>query len=184
MNSTVIDDLQAPAAWASWESLLKDAYIQAAASPDPSTQNGAALVATHPARPGGGIVIADTWSVNRFPDGVAYLPERWERPLKYAIIEHAERNSIFAAARSGISTDGLVMVCPWAACADCARAIIQAGITSLVTHRQAHDRSPQSWRDSIAVAFEMLDEAGVSVQMIDAVLDAPTVRHTGQLWTP
>jgi dCMP deaminase len=171
--------------WAGWSELMADAYRHATASPDPSTQNAAVLVNLDPARPGGAVPLAATWAVNEFPHGVAYTPARFERPLKYAVIEHAERGAVYNAARSGIATDGLAMLCPWAACADCARAIICAGVTTLVTHRQAHDRSPQNWLDSIAIAFEMLAEAGVTVTVLDlADLGAPEVRHTGQIWTP
>lgn len=61
-------------------------------------------------------------------------PKRWERPTKYLYVEHAERNAIFNAAREGVSTAGC-----WAflnyepsPCADCARALIQAGIVRIL----------------------------------------------------
>lgn len=61
-------------------------------------------------------------------------PVRWARPLKYQFVEHAERNAIYNAAREGKSTLGL-----WAflnyrpqPCADCARALIQAGIIHIL----------------------------------------------------
>jgi dCMP deaminase len=158
--------------------LLRRAYVAALNSPDPSTQNGALLVAPD------GQVLLDAW--NDFPKGVKQTPERWERPLKYKIIEHAERNVIYAAAREGIATEGTTMVCAWAACPDCARAIIQAGVVKLVTHQQAFDRSPSFWSTEIAVAFEMLNEAGVGIEWFDGEIggiDRPLL-HTGQLWRP
>jgi dCMP deaminase len=61
-------------------------------------------------------------------------PVRWARPLKYQFVEHAERNAIFNAARIGVKTEGC-----WAfmnfmptPCADCARALIQAGIVKII----------------------------------------------------
>ena len=145
-------------------------------SPDPSTQNGAILISAD-----GEMLSAE---VNRFPDGVKETPERWQRPLKYKIIEHAERNAIFAAGRAGIKTDGLIMVACWATCTDCARAIIQSGIKLLVTHKQAYDRSPESWKTDIDLALQMLKEAGVEVVMYDGEIGVKRLRHSGELWNP
>ena len=76
------------------------------------------------------------------------------------------------------------MVCPWAACSDCARAIIQSGVKKLVTHKQAGDRSPPFWKEEIKVAFEMLNEAKVEIVLFDGKVDGPEVRHSGEVWTP
>lgn len=158
--------------------LLWATYMHATHSPDPSTQNAAVLF-----DPDTGLPVGE-WHYNAFPRGVECTDERWERPAKYLYVEHAERRAIYAAARVGIATEGLAMACPWAACADCARAIIEAGIVLLLTHRQAHDRSPQFWLDSIGPAMTMLAEAGVKVEYHDGLLCAPEVRHSGELWNP
>lgn len=159
-----------------WKALLKTAYEKAKESEDPSTQNAALLV-----NDAGNILVAD---INRFPDGVITSKERWERPLKYKFVEHAERNVCYISAKQGIKTEGLTMVCPWAACSDCARAIIQSGIIRLVTHQQAHERSPEFWAKEIEIAFTMLKEAGVEVVMYNGTIGVKGVLHTGQLWTP
>lgn len=161
-----------------WRDLLRHAYQLSKASLDPSTQNGAVLVNEQGRLMGG--------DHNRFPEGVnTNHPSRWERPLKYKFIEHAERNVIYMSARRGVKTEGLTMVCPWAACAECARAIIQAGINQLVTHKQAHDRTPDRWKKEIDVAFEMLGEAGVKVIVYDGEIDGVhDVLHTGEYWSP
>lgn len=157
--------------------LLKEAYRVALKSPDPSTQNAALLVTDN------GTILSAAY--NCFPNNVLYTPERLERPLKYKIIEHAERNSIYTAARHGISTSGLTMVCPWAACTDCARGIIQAGIKRLITHKQAGDRSPDFWRQEIDIANQMLSEAGVEILSFDGEVGfTKTVLHSGQRWSP
>lgn len=97
-----------------WKELLKIAYEKAKESEDSSTQNAALLV-----NDAGNVLVAD---INRFPDGViTNKEERWERPLKYKFIEHAERNVCYISAKRGIKTEGLTMVCPWAACSDCER---------------------------------------------------------------
>lgn len=122
---------------------------------------------------------------NHFPKGVKETPERWERPLKYAFVEHAERNCLFEAAKRGGLNDKLTMYCCWAACADCARAIIQMGIKEVVTHHDptAPERfgmpTSQSWLDSIKVAMTMFEEAGVKIRWIDEKL-GNKVRFNGQ----
>jgi deoxycytidylate deaminase len=152
---------------------------------DPSTQNAAVLIEPYEMDEPGGKVYSETYAINQFPYGVHALPERWERPLKYRYVEHAERGAIYKAARYGIPTEELVMVCPWMACTDCARALILAGIPMLVTHKQAYDRSPTSWIDDLKIAKQMLSEAGVSVEMVDAPkLGAPPVLHSGEVWEP
>lgn len=160
--------------------LLAHAYRLAEHSRDPSTQCGAVVVGFD------GEILAD--GINEFPRGVEYTDDRWERPLKYQVIEHAERNAIYDAAIRGVCTAGLTMVAPWAACADCARAIIQSGITTLVRHQDASDRSPANWVESIAIADTMLHEADIEIiDIIGGVIpwgENFKVLHTGQLWTP
>ena len=158
---------------------MKMCYGQALSSPDPSTQNAAVLC--HP----DGRYIWATRSRNEFPSGVVSTAARWERPMKYSLVEHAERNSIYTAARLGIATDGLTMVCPWAACADCARGIIQAGIRRLVTHSPEDVPRSDHWDISIDTAMTMLDEAGVTVEYIFGPIGGlPPILRNGELFTP
>lgn len=158
---------------------LYEAYRIATYSPDPSTQNAAILVKED------GMVLAE--AINEFPRGVQYTDERWERPLKYKIVEHAERNAIYKAARQGIRCDNATIIAPWAACSDCARAIIQSGVTRLVRHKEASHRSPEFWQAEIEVADMMLAEAFIEV--IDVVgkispEDKLELRHSGEIWYP
>lgn len=167
-----------------WEYYLKHAYIEAVKSPDSSTQNGALLLNPYFLDEGLDRALKSK-DHNRFPDGVKCLDERWGRPSKYKFIEHAERNAIFKAARRGLVTADSVMVCPWAACSDCARAIIQSGVSVLVTHKQSHDKSPPFWQEEINYAFQMFKEAGIKVEMFDGkIKDAPTIMHSGKKWNP
>jgi len=93
-------------------------------------------------------------------------PERQQRPEKYYWFEHAERNAIYNAARIGVSTKGctIYMSCG-VACADCARAIIQAGISEIWC--KADDPTPgkQStlWDEHAKRSVIMFEEAGVKV---------------------
>lgn len=140
------------------------AYKQAELSRDPSTQNGAVLV-----DPQYRLVVAG--APNNFPSGVIENDARWERPTKYWYVEHAERNAIYAAARAGIKTRGLAMVCPWAACADCARAIAQAGISVLARHRNSNDPTTTHarWDDTIVAGDQIFFEAGVTIVELDPI---------------
>ena len=166
---------------------LKNAYeVAYDFSTDPSTQNGAVLVDP---TTGEGVMEG----ANHFPRGVAEKEERWQRPLKYSYVEHAERNVIFSAAAAGIRTKGMIMYCCWAACTDCARAIIQAGISEVVTHYDpnADERfgAPVSlqWKDSIAIALKMLDESGVKIRWLDEKLypnNDLKIRFNGVLISP
>lgn len=161
-----------------WRDLLAAACDFAQRSPDQSTQNAAVLC-------NGLTPLQWTWAVNEFPRGVISKDERWERPQKYEWVEHAERNSIFAAAQQGIATAGLTMVCPWAACSDCARAVIQAGITRLVTMRPRQEDTHARWDASISIAMLMLAEAGVEVIYIDGPLNCGvTLKRNGQDFQP
>lgn len=70
---------------------------------------------------------------NGFPRNVNDdVEERHQRPAKYRWTEHAERNALFNAGRTGTSLLGCTMYVPWFPCMDCARAIVQCGITQLV----------------------------------------------------
>jgi len=97
------------------------------------------------------------------------VPERGERPAKYLWEEHAERNAVYQAARAGVSLAGGTLYV-WVEgerdrlgpCADCARAVIQAGLVRVVTRHPAGP-VPERWAASCAAAAEMLAEAGVEL---------------------
>lgn len=125
-------------------------------SEDPRTQNAAVLVS-------GKRVI---YAANKRPPGVASDSARGEPPLKYRFIEHAERAVIYKAAASGVSTAGGTLYCPWFACADCARAIIMAGISEVVGLASVCSAAPDRWREELIHGFAMLSEAGVSQRWV------------------
>lgn len=158
------------------EDVMRYTYFLASKSPDPSSQTSAIIINHRFEVYGVGI--------NEFPDGVNYEPSRWERPLKYVYIEHAERNAIYDSAKYGCfnGTVGLTMVSPWAACADCARGIIQSGIKKLVTQR--HGPNPPHWEESIALADGMLIEAGVEIEIMPPISGCVKILRNGELWQP
>ena len=142
-------------------------------STDPRTQNGAVLVTTQG-------VISDA---NRFPNGVKDIAKRWVSPLKYKYVEHAERNVIYRAAARGIMTSNTTMYVPWFACADCARGIIQAGISRVVGH-DAEFHSHPKWDEEIKLADEMLTEAGIKFERIKFKFSGIEILFDGQTVRP
>ena len=105
---------------------------------------------------------------NSFPRGIDdTMSERQERPEKYFWFEHAERNAIYNAARIGVSTKGTTMYLSCGIpCADCARGIINAGITRIFCERQNITKGT-IWPESYERSWEMLEEAGVKVCFYD-----------------
>jgi dCMP deaminase len=132
----------------------------AARSKDQHTQLGCVIVGpAHEIRSTG---------YNSFPRGIRDdVPERLERPTKYLWIEHAERNAICNAARAGTATAGCTLYVELMPCMDCARAIVQAGITHVVI---SGDRMRQYTSDYYDQHFAMVEvlfsEAGVNVRRI------------------
>ena len=104
---------------------------------------------------------------NGFPRGINDdIDERHERPGKYKWTEHAERNAIYNAARHGVRLSGATIYVLWYPCTDCARAIIQSGITGLVAAPGAIIRNGPSWEDDFAISKILLEEAGVQVRLV------------------
>ena len=105
---------------------------------------------------------------NSFPRGINdSLDERQERPEKYYWFEHAERNAIYNAARIGVSTKGATMYLSCGVpCSDCARAIINSGITRIFCERNDYTKGPH-WADSQQRSWTMFDEVGVEVCFYD-----------------
>lgn len=154
---------------------LELAYKCALRSPDPSTQNGAVIIGVD-----GDMVL----SCNMFPRGVGVTDYRLQRPQKYSYIEHAERNGVYAAAKRGMKLEGATMYCPWFACADCARGIIQSGITRVVGHQAMFDSTPDHWKESIAVANGMMFDAGIDTVLLDVKLNCQPILFNESLWYP
>ena len=129
-------------------------------SKDENTQIGAIIV-------GKDKEIVST-GYNSFPRGIKdYERERQQRPEKYYWFEHAERNAIYNAARIGVSTKGCTMYLSCGVpCADCARGIINAGITRIFCERQDITKG-NIWPESYERSWQMLEEAGVKVQFYD-----------------
>lgn len=119
-------------------------------------------------------------------------PERFQSPEKYNWIEHAERGAIYhlTSINSYLHNAEVgdvikrTMYAPWAACIDCARAIVLGRIHKLVIHKQAMDRTPSNWTPSLDKAFEILKINNVEVEIFDGVIGNCTNLMQGKIWYP
>ena len=138
------------------ERLLEVAIVVARRSPSRPRKVGAVLVLAD------GKTLA---ACNDFPAGVCDLEERHAHPERLLWIEHAERNAIFAAARAGLATAGATLIATFHPCADCARAIVQAGIADL--HTLAPDFADPLWGQAFRCSRAILEEGGVRVVYLE-----------------
>ncbi len=120
-------------------------------SPDPSTRVGAIIVRLDGSMHYG-------W--NHLPSGFEDV-DLTDRDLKLKLIEHAERDAIFKTALYGGSLFQATMYCPWAACCDCARAIVLSGIKEVICHGEAIDQTPLRWQPDIELASKIFEKNDV-----------------------
>lgn len=119
-------------------------------SRDPSTKVGAVIVDVNKNIVGLGY--------NGFPRGVSDADERYQdRPTKYSMVVHAEANAIINANKS--VRDCTIYVWPLFSCNECAKLIIQSGITRVVSPKPDSAR----WQSSYDTSKLMYDEAGLEV---------------------
>ncbi|MBY5348496.1 deoxycytidylate deaminase [Rhizobium leguminosarum] len=87
---------------------------------------------------------------------------------KYFMLEHAERNAIYAARDKGVSLVGATMYGTLFPCADCARAIVAAGIVKLVVSTADSDpRRDEKWRDHYNYARQIFSMSDVVVDLAE-----------------
>lgn len=156
---------------------LGRAYTNALKSPDPSSQNGAILV-----RKFNGLCQPLVEGYNHFYKGVPDGVENRESKLQR--IEHAERDVIYKAANLGIPCHNAILVCPWAACYDCARAIIGSGISELITHRNRYVLTDKRWIDQVNYALNWIQSAGIELVEFEGPVPAQPILISGRLWSP
>jgi dCMP deaminase len=158
--------------------MLRLCYQQAKLfSHDPNTRNGAIIVNKK------GLIIGT--GANRMPHNSLCTDENLQAPKKYPLIEHAERDAVYSAARwTAEKLDGCTMFCPFACCPDCARAIGLVGISNLVVHKQCKDRTPERWQEPIAMGHDILRRMGVGIIEWSGVVGGFENRFDGKDWTP
>lgn len=125
-------------------------------SKDPSTQVGCVLVNSKKQVIGIGY--------NGFPRGVADGADRYaDRPTKYAMVVHAEANSILNAVDK---TEGCIAYVTHRPCASCSGLLIQAGVRSIITNPTPEGLA-ERFKDSFKVSTTMLDEAKVGLLILE-----------------
>ncbi len=132
-------------------------------SKDRSTRVGAVVVAEDKT-PG-------PYGFNGFPRAIDDdIEDRHDRPIKYKWTEHAERNAIYNAARTGMSLKGCTIYVTHMPCADCARAIVQVGMTRVVVDGASLDDASfaSRWSDDDKLTREMFEEAQVALDVAKA----------------
>lgn len=100
---------------------LSVAWVTSLMSKDPSTKVGAALVSPDNKKVSTGY--------NGFPAGVEETTDKWERPLKYEYVIHAEKNAIGQAT---FDKDGCTMYLTMQPCHICLGYVLNQGIKRIV----------------------------------------------------
>ena len=135
----------------SWdECFMRMAHVISDRSKDPSTQAGAVIADMH------NVVVG--MGYNGFPRGVDNGDFPWEREggfldTKNAYVCHAEENAIYNA--NG-STKQCKIYCTLFPCNECAKSIIQNGITEVIFESDKYHNV-----DAFVAARRMFDAAGV-----------------------
>ena len=102
------------------------------------------------------------------------LNKRHKRPIKYDWTEHAERNAIYNAARIGMALGGCIMYATHLPCVNCARAIIQVGISKVVVDEGSRSDTgfAKRWEREEKITVEMLKEAKVKLALVPVPAEA------------
>lgn len=129
-------------------------------SKDPSTKTGAVIVDLERRIVGLGY--------NGFPRGIEDTEERYaDRALKYKLVVHAEANAILNAR---VDLTDMAMYTTLAPCPDCAKLIIQSGISCVVSDRAGvinADPTRAANHESLELVEQMFDEARVSFAWVE-----------------
>ncbi len=137
----------------SWdEYFMGVAYLAGMRSKDPSTQVGACIVSSD------NKILS--MGYNGFPTGCSDDAFPWDKEgeeaqTKYPYVTHGELNAILNY--RGGSLEGTKLYVSLFPCNECAKAIIQAGIRTVVYDSDKYDGSPAN-----RAAKKMFDAAGVT----------------------
>ncbi len=113
-------------------------------SKDPRTKVGAVIV--------DGKKRVVSIGYNGFPRGVEDIPDRYnDRPTKHLFVAHAERNALD---NSPMNVENCTLYVPLVPCSECAKSIIQRGITRVVSYMPNHDGEGFDWNITVAMFFE------------------------------
>jgi dCMP deaminase len=97
---------------------------------------------------------------NGFPRGVFDYEERYnDRPTKHLFVAHAERNALD---NSPMIVENCTLYVPLMPCSECAKSIIQRGITRVVTYIPEREGKEFNW----PFTQTMFSEAGVELSLL------------------
>jgi len=98
------------------------------------------------------------------------ISERQEKPEKFFWFEHAERNSIYNATLIGTSLKGCKMYTNGIPCMDCARGVVQSGISEVIVDKSWDDGNQGDDLEHTKRTLQMFSETGVQVKYWDGKL--------------
>jgi dCMP deaminase len=100
---------------------------------------------------------------NGFPSGIADTEERrLDRNTKYLYTVHGELNCILNAVKNGVSLNGAYLfVWGLPVCSECAKAVIQVGITHVFWSVPNIDEVTDKWIDSMKLSTCMFNETNI-----------------------
>ena len=163
-----------------WDQLsITMCYLVGMRSKDPHTHVGSVIVDSDN-------VLVST-GYNSLPRGIsidkAESRVSRENGEKYFWIEHAERNAIYNAARRGTTLKSCKLYVPWIPCTDCARGIIQTGISEVIIHKNGQDFYDKNtngrWAESYKRVEEMFAETSVDMRYITCDIVIPEIFMNG-----
>ena len=127
-----------------------------------------------PSRGVGAVIVSQNHQIvatgfNGLPRGIEDTPNRLQRPIKYDLVVHAELNAIIQCARNGVTPIGCAIYSSFFPCVNCALAIVQAGIETVVTYKPAD--GDEHWLESIDKSRVVFEEAGVEFLELERELE-------------
>jgi dCMP deaminase len=102
------------------------------------------------------------------------------RPEKYFWMAHAELNAIVNAARVGTPLDGSSIVVTHFPCMGCAKAIVQAGIKTVITN-EPDLQFWHRWREDIIRTKQLFQECGVEIVYVERIQPVDFETEGGEL---
>jgi dCMP deaminase len=101
---------------------------------------------------------------NGFPINIRDDPDRWQKENKSSYVQHAEMNAICSAARHGTPLNNSICIVTYHPCSTCAKALIQAGVKQIITHKP--DYSHPRWGIEFERASQLFKEANIQITLI------------------
>jgi dCMP deaminase len=105
---------------------------------------------------------------NGMPRGIdETIESRWERPVKYKYVVHAETNGIYNSSLNGVSLKNSICIVTMFPCSNCAKALIQVGVKKIITHEPnlEHER----WGEDFKYSLELLNEVHMDMIYINNI---------------